>query len=104
MKRNRNESHRQIARAVNPKPNKKQIKEFEETFGKRTLNSVGWNVSSDITIGEWLSQALSEAEQRGREEINKLAKFFMEDMPNEIKEGSAVDNAIRLLTKLKSQK
>lgn len=32
-------------------------------------------------------------------EIAKLAKFFQTHLPHEIKEGSAVDNAIRLLQK-----
>ena len=37
-------------------------------------------------------------ELRGlRDEIDKLADFFLNEMPEEIREGSAVDNAIRLL-------
>ena len=34
---------------------------------------------------------------KAQRDVAKLAKFFMEEWPDEIKEGSAVDNAIRLL-------
>jgi len=36
---------------------------------------------------------------QAEKEIKKLADFFLEELPNEIQEGSAVDNAIRLLSR-----
>ena len=39
-----------------------------------------------------------------KSEVNKLAKFFATEMPNSIKEGTPVDNAIRLLRRQKSNK
>lgn len=37
-------------------------------------------------------------------EINKLADWFLINRPDEIKEGSAVDNAIRLLSTMQKKK
>ena len=39
-----------------------------------------------------------------RKEITKLANYFMKEESDEIKEGSAVDNAIRLLKERKKIK
>ena len=45
-----------------------------------------------------------EGEEKSQQETARLAKFFQEEWPGEIKEGSAVDNAIRLLREMKRVK
>jgi len=96
-------------------PNLIELAEAAKDIGESTLEGakaigeVSVKISVDVTEALTGLKAVQREAKKATQalaalrETDRLAEFFMREMPDEIREGSAVDNAIRILREKASE-